>query len=240
MKKKLFLMLNILLLAALIACIYIYMEITGRLFMKGVTASCFVALGLVNLVYTVLAKPCKPAFPIVLALGLCFAMAGDLLLGWNFIVGAGLFALGHILYAAAMYTRQRFARLDAVISLIMLAIAMAVLTFTPGMTFSDPMMRIVCYLYAVLISCMAGKAISGFLRARTLTNALIALGSALFFFSDVMLVLSWFAGAGRWADVCCLCTYFPGQGILAHSVYHHVSSSAAEGAFRREFPTFLQ
>lgn len=226
MKKKLFLNLNIILLAALITCTYIYMEITGKLFMKGITASCFVALGLVNLICAAVSKPRTLAFPLVLALGLCFAMAGDLLLGWNFIVGAGLFALGHILYAAAMYTRQRFARLDALMSLVMFVIAMAILTFTPGMTFSDPVMRIVCYVYAVIISLMAGKAVSGFLRERTVTNALIALGSVLFFFSDVMLVLSWFAGAGRWADVACLCTYFPGQGILAHACYHHVREKA--------------
>lgn len=225
MKKKLFLALNILLLAALITCTYIYMEITGKLFMKGITASCFVALGLVNLVYAALSKPRKMAFPIVLALGLCFAMAGDLLLGWNFIVGAGLFALGHLLYTAAMYTRQRFAKLDALMSVIMFAIAMLILTFTPNLTFSDPIMRIVCYVYALIISLMAGKAVSGFMREKTLTNALLALGSVMFYFSDVMLVLSWFAGAGRWADVCCLCTYFPGQGILAHAAYHHVQEN---------------
>lgn len=228
MKKKIFLTLNILLLVALLACTYIYMEITGKLVMKGVTASCFVALGLVNLVYAALSKPRKLAFPIVLALGLGFAMAGDLLLGWNFIVGAGLFALGHILYAAAMYTRQRFTKLDAIMSLVMFLIAMAILTFTPGMAFSDPVMRIVCYVYAVIISLMAGKAASGFLREKSLTNALIALGSVMFYFSDVMLVLSWFAGAGRWADVCCLCTYFPGQGLLAHSAWHHVSGNAGK------------
>ena len=94
MKKKIFLTLNILLLAVLAICTYIYMEIDGRLFMKGVTASCFVALGLTNLVYAALSKPRKLVFPIVLALGLCFAMAGELVLGWNFIIGAGVFAVG--------------------------------------------------------------------------------------------------------------------------------------------------
>ncbi len=226
MQKKLFLTLNIILLAALVTCIYIYMEITSRLTMKGVTASCFVTLGLVNLIYAAVSRPRKLAFSLVLALGLCFAMAGDLLLGWNFIVGAGLFAVGHILYAAAMYTRQRFARLDAIMSLGMFVIAMAILTFTPGMAFSDPVMRIVCYVYAVIISLMAGKAVSGFIRERTLTNGLLALGSVLFFFSDVMLVLSWFAEAGSWADVCCLCTYFTGQGILAHAGFQHVREKA--------------
>ena len=223
MKKKIVLTLNILLLCTLAAFTYVYTEIDGRLVIKGVTASCFVALGLTNLAYAALSKPCKLVFPIVLALGLGFAMAGDLLLGWNFIIGAGLFAVGHILYAAAMYTRQRFARLDAIMSLVMFLIALMLLTFIPGMSFPDPLMRIVCYVYAVIISLMAGKAVSGFLREKTLTNALLALGSVLFFFSDVMLVLSWFAGAGRWADLACCWTYFPGQGILAHTVYHAVN-----------------
>lgn len=227
MKKKVFLTLNLVLLAGLLVFTFIYMDISGKLVIKGITAGFFVLLGLVNLTYAALSKPRKLAFPTILALGLCFAMAGDLLLGWNFTLGAGLFALGHVLYTAAMFTRQRIAWLDAIMALAMLLIALLILTFTPGLTFSDPTMRIVCYAYAVIISLMAGKAVSGFLRERTLVNALIALGSMMFFFSDVMLVLSWFAGAGSWADTACLCTYFPGQGLLAHAVYHHVRENVA-------------
>ena len=108
-------------------------------------------------------------------------------------------------------------------TLVMFLIALAILTFTPGLTFSDPAMRIVCYVYAVIISGMAGKAVSGFLRERTLVNGLLALGSVLFYFSDVMLLLAWFTGAGSWADTACLFTYFPGQGILAHAGYHNIN-----------------
>lgn len=226
MKKRLFLALNIAALAALAVCLYIYDNHIGGVVMKGTTAGCFAALGLVNLAYVLCEKPRNLAFPLLLAAGLLLAMMGDILLGRNFILGAGLFAAGHILYAAAMYSRQKFAWLDAVMSVVMFLIALAILTFTPNLNFANPMHRIVCYVYAVIISLMAGKAVAGFLRARTLVNSLLALGSVMFFLSDVMLLLSWFAGAGRWADTICLYTYFPGQGILAHAAYWHVRRTA--------------
>lgn len=225
MKKKVFLNLNILLLCVLAVCVYIYDNLNGSLAMKGTTAGCFAVLGLVNLVYALCTKGCRRAFPVCLSVGLILAMLGDILLGWRFEVGAGLFAAGHVMYAAAMYARQKFAWLDAAMSGVMFAIAMLILTLTP-LTFSDPIMQPVCYVYAVIISLMAGKAISGFLRARTLVNGLLALGSVLFYFSDVMLLLAWFAGAGDWADTACLFSYFPGQGILAHTGFYHVNAEA--------------
>lgn len=227
MKRKLFLTMNVLLMAALFCCVYIYTNITGKLVMKGITAGCFVALGAVNFLYALLTKPRRLAFPAALLLGLALAMSGDLTLGKNFILGAGLFAAGHLLYAVAMYIRQRFSRLDAIMSVVMFLIALALLTFTPGLDISDPAIRIVCYIYAVIISLMAGKAISCFLRQRTLTNALLALGSMMFYFSDVMLILAWFASARRWADLCCCWTYFPGQGVLAISSFCHVRENVA-------------
>ena len=227
MKKKLFLALNILLMAVLLCCVYIYTNITGKLVMKGITAGCFVAMGALNFLHALLTKPRHLAFPAALLLGLILAMVGDITLGRNFIIGAGLFAAGHVLYTVAMYTHQRFARLDALMSAAIFIIAMLLLAFTPGLAFPNVAMRIVCYVYAVIISCMAGKAVSCFLRQRTLTNALLALGSLTFFFSDVMLVMSWFAGAGRWADLACCWTYFPGQGLLAHAAYWYVCENAA-------------
>lgn len=221
MTKRLFLILNILLLTALAVCVYVYDNHIGGVAMKGTTAGCFAALGLVNLAGALWTDPRKLAFPLMLAIGLVLAMLGDILLGRHFILGAGLFAAGHVMYAAAMYARQKFAWLDAIMSGVMLLIALAILDFTPNLIFSDPVMRPVCYAYAVIISLMAGKAVSAYLRERSLLNGLLALGSLMFYFSDVMLLLAWFAGAGDWADTLCLYTYFPGQGILAHAIYHH-------------------
>ena len=217
MKKKAFLALDLLLMAALLGCVYIYTNINGKLVMKGITAGCFVSIGAVNFLHALLTKPRRLAFPGALLTGLILAMAGDLTLGRNFILGAGLFAAGHVLYTVAMYLHQRFSRPDALLSGVMFLTALALLTFTPNLDISDPAIRLVCYVYAVIISLMAGKAVACLLRQRTLTNALLALGSVMFYFSDVMLILSWFAGAGRWADLACCWTYFPGQGLLAMS-----------------------
>ena len=225
MKRKFFLALNILLLAGLLACIWIYTHVNGRLVMKGVTAGCFVLLGLTNLAYGLLSRPRRIAFPLTLAAGLTLAMLGDLLLGESFALGAGLFAAGHVLYAAAMYLRQRFRLLDAAMTLVMLGMALGVLHLTPGLTFADPALGVICHAYAVVISLMAGKAVSAFLRERTIVTGLMALGSLLFYFSDVMLLLAWFAGAGGWAGTACLWTYFPGQGLLAHAGYWLVSGA---------------
>ena len=52
---------------------------------------------------------------------------------------------------------------------------------------------------------------------------IMAAGSVLFYFSDLMLVLRWFADAPRIASDLCLMTYFPAQGLLAASVYFHAN-----------------
>ena len=228
MKQKIFLALNILLLAGLFACTWVYTHINGRLVMKGVTAGSFVLLGLTNLAYGLTTRPRRMAFPLTLAAGLTLAMLGDLLLGESFALGAGLFAAGHVLYTAAMYLRQRFRPLDAVMTLVMLGIALGVLHLTPGLTFADPALGVICHAYAVVISLMAGKAVSAFLRERTIVTGLMSLGSLLFYFSDVMLLLAWFAGAGGWAGTVCLWTYFPGQGLLAHAGYWFVRHNAQQ------------
>lgn len=225
MKTKIFTGLNILLLILLAGCTWVYDNINGSLMMKGTTAGCFALLALVNLLHALCVRPRRLAFPLTLSLGLILAMLGDILLGRSFLLGAGLFAAGHVLYAGAMYLRQRFSLLDALMMGVMLLIALAILTFTPGLSFSDPAMGAVCHVYAVIISVMAGKAVSGFLRERSLLTGLLALGSVMFYISDVMLLLAWFASAGSWADTACLWTYFPGQGILAHAIYHHVRTT---------------
>ena len=81
MQKKIFLGCNLLVLTGLAACTWIYTNITGSLRMKGITAGCFVLLGLVNLVYALFCRPRRIAFPLTLCAGLTLAMLGDILLG---------------------------------------------------------------------------------------------------------------------------------------------------------------
>lgn len=197
----------------------------GGLKVKTIASMLFVLLGLVNMVYAVKAPTKNRRFPAVMLSGLFFAMLGDVVLGKNFIVGAALFALGHLLYFAAFCTRVPFHRGDLLPSAALFAGSAAFLLLYPRFDFGGALMQAVCMIYALIISCMVGKAFSNLRRERNITNVVLAVGSAMFFFSDLMLVLYYFADAAHIVDTLCLFTYYPGQCLLAHALYHHVNEA---------------
>lgn len=200
----------------------------GGLSVKAAASSCFVLMGAVNFIYALYAE-CRPlAYPAIMLVGLVFAMLGDVLLGYNFILGAGLFAVGHIFYIAAFCTQMKPIFLDIIVSTIVFAGAICLLTFYDKFDFGGTQMFAVCMIYALIISCMVGKAISTCIARCSVRNVLAAVGAAFFFFSDVMLVLRFFADAPWIADRLCLGTYFPAQGMLALSVFFHVRQHAID------------
>ena len=76
--------------------------------------------------------------------------------------------------------------------------------------------------YAIIIAAMLGKALSNYLADKSLTNKLIMIGSAMFWFSDLMLAFNMFGNGGQLAGRLCSFTYWPGQCILAYALYHFV------------------
>ena len=80
-------------------------------------------------------------------------------------------------------------------------------------------------MYALIISLMVGKAISNFVKERTVLTATVLVGSILFFFSDLMLVFDWFMGIGRIAALLCMSTYYPAECILAFSSWLNTKNS---------------
>jgi len=66
---------------------------------------------------------------------------------------------------------------------------------------------------------MLGKAIANFLREKNAFTALLALGSALFFFSDLMLVFDWFIGLWDWTSHACMGTYYPALCLMAFAMW---------------------
>ena len=95
---------------------------------------------------------------------------------------------------------------------------MIFLLFCPLLTFEVPIFRIVCIIYALIISTMLGKAIGNFVREKNAVNGTIAVASVLFFFSDLMLVFDWFIGLWSWTDHACMGTYYPALCLLAFSM----------------------
>ena len=217
MNKKLIIILNCILLALILAGDVLYI-VFGDLWLKGLTSAFFVLLGVINLIYAIKNKSIKQKFSIILVIGLIFAMLGDIILNIHFISGAILFAVGHVFFFMSYCFLQKFSWKDLLFGAIIFIPSVLVITLVPIFDFGGVLMEIVCVMYALIISLMVGKAISNLIRERNLLNLIIVLGSVLFFFSDLMLLLDVFGNLPV-VGILCLATYYPAEFLLAHSIY---------------------
>ncbi len=218
--KKHFFIANILLALAVLAGDICYM-LFGGLWLKSITSAGFVLIGLINLIYACITKSSRLKYAIIMFIGLVFAMLGDIVLNVHFIGGAVLFAIGHIFFFISYCFISKFKWTDLIAGGIIFVIAVLVLTLVPIFDFGSVLMQIICIFYALIISLMLGKAIANLIHERNLLNILVVVGSALFFFSDLMLVFDNFTAiSGIIFGVLCLGTYYPAECILAHTILH--------------------
>lgn len=220
--KKTFKALNIVLFAVSIA-LCVYYDLEGGLTLKGITASAFVVLGFVNLAYSVLSGCKNKKYPVWMALGLLVCMVGDVVLNIEFIPGAVIFALGHMLYCVAFSILKKPSKGDLIPIAVVFTVSLMIIKLVPILDFGSSMMEWICIGYALVISCMVGKGISNFAREKNTVTLLLLIGGLLFWFSDLMLVLCRFGDAPKITDTLCLYSYFPAQTLFAHSVYHYVN-----------------
>lgn len=214
--NKIFLAVNLLLMAAVFTGNYFFLTVGGS-DIKAMTSAGFVLMGLVNLVVSIAMKSGRIKYTATLAAGLTLACLGDILIGPSFVIGAALFALGHVCFFIAYCVLSRIRLLDLIIGSSIFVAAACFVLFAPILHFSEGYMQVVCLVYALIISLMVGKAIGNFARKPSLVAAVILAGSILFFFSDLMLVFDWFAGGGRIAGLLCMGTYYPAECLLAIS-----------------------
>lgn len=216
-KQHYFLILNILLMAGIIALGTTYIIIGGLEF-KGTASGCFFLMGVTNLVYCLINKTDKK-FPIFQTIGLFFAMLGDIILNIEFIPGAILFAVAHVFYFIAYCHIVKFAWKDLIAGGCIFVVSLILLLTLP-LNFGGILMQIICIFYALIISLMVGKAVTNIIREKSILNIIILIGSVLFYISDFMLVLNVFGGI-RIADYFCLGTYYPAQILLAFSLFYN-------------------
>ena len=219
---------NIIVLLCAAACLVCY-DIFGGLWLKGVTSAWFVLLGGVNLWNVRKLEWKRLRFFLLMEGGLFCGMCADVLLGVAFFAGIGVFALGHVLYLVAFYTLEKFSRRDIWIIMPLAAISMFVVVGTPWITVEDPVLQKLLLGYAVIISAMLGKAISNLIRHPSPARWLLAIGSLMFWFSDLMLAIDMFGQASRLTWILCSYTYWPAQNLLAHSLYHILLRSDSYG-----------
>jgi uncharacterized membrane protein YhhN len=220
-QEKIMMAVNLIWIAVIFVLNYFYQSNGFAFILKCICSGLFVLLGLVNCGYAVLTKSPERRFCVSMLCGLFFAFLGDVLIGYNFIIGAAVFALGHVCFVIAYGFLRRFYLLDCIISGVLFAGAAVFLMFSPLLSFDVPVFRIVCLVYALIISAMLGKSIGNAVMIRNSCTKLLAAGSALFFFSDLMLVFDWFIGRWDWTDHACMGTYYPALCLLALSVFIH-------------------
>lgn len=191
---------------------------SSELWIKAITSAGFVLLGLINLIYAFKTRSAEKRFSIIMFIGLVFGMFGDIFLNIEFIVGAIIFAIGHIMYFIAYCQLEKFNYKDLLAGLVIFIPSMLFILLAPIFDFDGSIMKILCVVYALFISCMLGKAIFNFIKERNLLNILLMVGSILFFFSDLMLLLHVFANLSSLANALCLITYYPAQCLLAFSL----------------------
>lgn len=214
--KKIFAILNAVLIIAICFGNYAFLTV-GGIKIKAVTSGFFALMGIINLCYALLTKEKNLKFPIFMSIGLIFAMLGDIVLGYNFIIGAALFALGHVFYFISANVLMKIRKFDFIFIGVLLLGAGVFVLFCPLLNFDAPVMKYVCLVYALIISFMTGKNIANFIKNPCPLMFLMALGSVLFFFSDLMLVLDWFMDLST--GTLCMATYYPAQFLLALSVF---------------------
>lgn len=223
--QRTFLRLNILGLVCAMVCLVCY-DIFGGLWLKGLTSAWFVALGGLNLICARIQLPKIPLFLILIELGLIFGMCADVLLGVRFIAGILFFAFGHVLYLAAFCALEKMRPGDLAFILPIGILSLWITTGTPFIQISAPVLEKLLMGYAVIISCMLGKAISNFRRDKTVSRTLMLLGSAMFWFSDIVLAIDMFGSASRLTWILCSYVYWPAQNILAFSLFHYISEQS--------------
>lgn len=216
--KKVILGVNILMIAAIFVLNYFYQKNGFDFTLKCVCSGGFALLGIINLLYAIFAQTGNLPFQGLMALGLVLAMAGDVAIGYDFIIGAAVFALGHICFVIAYCFEKKPHLRDLLFSGILFGAGGAFLLFSPLLSFDVPVYKIVCLVYALIISTMLGKALSNCITLKSPSSCLIALASALFFFSDLMLVFDWFIGLWDWTDNACMGSYYPALCFLALSM----------------------
>ena len=221
LENKTLLTLNVILILAIISMDICYINIPEQPYIYKTLASVlFVILGAINFAFVYKRTDQRsPLFKYFMLIGLVFACLGDILLIDFFIIGAILFAVGHIFFFISYCMLHKPNWLDLIISLLIFAVALIVI-LVPQIYDFNGMLPIVI-IYALIISFMLGKAISNLFRKEyKLSNLWIMLGSLLFFLSDLMLLLNMFTDISGSFGTLCLALYYPAEILLATSIYY--------------------
>ena len=206
---------NAFFLIATIVTDILYMIKGNAYVFKTIASATFVLCAMVNLILVFVFKyASNKKFVIFLFVGQVFAMLGDILLIDHFIIGAVLFAIGHIFYFVSYCCLKPFKWLDLAFIFGAIGVSLCII-FASKIDLNDQMPLILGY--AIIISCMLGKSATLFLDNAKIASIIFA-GSLMFYLSDMFLMFTIFSSMGRVGSILCLAFYYPAEYILATSI----------------------
>lgn len=193
----------------------LYLKFGNPYIFKTLASSVFVLCGIINILLVFLLKlQTNKKYLIFMLIGLIFAFGGDVLLIDYFIVGAILFAIGHVFFFISYLMLSKFKWTDLFYIAGAIAISLTVI-FVSRVNFGD--MQLLIFAYAIIISAMLGKSIS-LIPENLGTGLYVAIGSLMFYLSDMFLMFTIFGNMGRTGDILCLGFYYPAEFVLASSI----------------------
>lgn len=157
-------------------------------------------------------------FAHLLLIGLVCGMIGDIAILIDFKFGAICFAIGHILYIISFCKLRAFSIKDMLPISFFLVVSIAiVLIVLPQDTSMG--MKIVCLVYAGIISFMTGKAVGLQLLMKNKLTLILCIGSVAFFVSDIAVLLVEFSETNDilYTNINHF-TYFPAQFVIAQGL----------------------
>lgn len=192
---------------------------------KIIASGSFVLMNIFNILYSkfIFNKSYNKLFSYILLVAQIVVFIADIILEYNFMLGAIVFAVGHIVFLTSFINLKRFKLRDLIFMLLFSIPSVLVVVFYPYLAAGD--MFIVLIAYALIIGSMLGKAFSN-----TLSNLnrplkwTIFVGALMFFLSDMMLLFANFTDKNIISretivlfKYLCLFLYYPSNIVLALS-----------------------
>ena len=190
---------------------------------KIIASGSFVLMNIFNIIYSkfVFNPKYKHWFIYFLLAAQIVVFIADIILEYEFMIGAIVFACGHLVFLTSFILLERFKVRDLIFMLLFSIPAVLTVIFYPYLAAGD--MFIVLIAYAFIIGSMVGKAFSNVLS--NLNRPLkwsVFLGVLMFFMSDMMLLFANFTDRNiispetiRIFKYLCLFLYYPSNIVLA-------------------------
>ena len=157
-------------------------------------------------------------YALIIILGLCFCLIGDVLLMFEhlFIYGLASFLLGHILFTYAFTTVNGFSyNVKPLVFLILFAIAMF---FVLKDNLGQLLIPVILYIICIVI--MAWQALNLYFLNSNKVYRLVAVGAILFLISDAVLAYNMFVIKFSFSELIILSTYWAAICFIALSALY--------------------